>query len=70
MFKILLKGCKNVLRKIKMKIIDADEMIHNLEVMKKFGYDSIMLDGMIKGLKDAKEIESIYGYNIKNEENE
>ena len=40
-----------------MRLIDADEMIKNLKVMKTM-YDAIELDGMIRGLEQSKTIDA------------
>lgn len=42
-----------------MRLIDADPIIKNLSEMKtQLGYDAIAIDGMIKSLREAKEITS------------
>ena len=43
-----------------MKPIDAEPIIHNLSQMKKrLGYDAIAIDGMIKALREAIEVDVV-----------
>lgn len=43
-----------------MRLIDADSIIKDLSAMKtQLGYDAIDIDGMIKALKEAEEVEAI-----------
>lgn len=42
-----------------MRLIDAEPIIKNLSAMKtQLGYDAIDIDGMIKALKEAEEVEA------------